>query len=123
MFKELGQMMQLMRTLPQQAGQLQEKMTRYSEQLAAQRFKGRGGQGLAEVEISGAMAVLSCTIKPGITLAEVETQLPNAIVEAMNGALHQAQEYSAKNMGQLTDGLDLQKLQGLAAAMGLGKPG
>jgi DNA-binding YbaB/EbfC family protein len=81
MFKELGQMMGLMKQLPK----IKEEMDRLQERLAQVAAEGDAGAGMVKVRVNGKNEVVSCSISEEARAGDREV-----LEEMVRGAVNQA---------------------------------
>jgi len=98
--KNLGQLMK-------QAQQMQSRMQEIQARLEATEMTGSAGGGLVSITLSGKGEMRSVKIDPGLLQpAEVEV-LEDLIVAAYADAKAKVEEHTAKEMAELTGGLQL----------------
>lgn len=98
-----GGMAQLMR----QANQMQIKMKKVQEELAARTFEGTAGGGAVKVTVSGENVVKSVVINPEVISADDAEMLQDLIMAATNDALKVAKDTSSKEMEKITGGMSV----------------
>ncbi len=81
MFKELGQMMGLMKQLPK----IKEEMERLQQRLAQVSAEGDAGAGMVKVRVNGKNEVVSCAISDEAKAGDREV-----LEEMVRGAVNQA---------------------------------
>jgi DNA-binding YbaB/EbfC family protein len=95
------------RALMQQAQEMQAKMAKAQEQLAAQTVTAEVGGGQVQAVMNGKHQLLSLTIKPEAVDPEDVEFLQDLVVSAVNEATRKIDELIAKEMGSVTGGLNL----------------
>jgi nucleoid-associated protein EbfC len=89
-----------------QLQQMQARMARMQEELGAQTVTGTAGGGAVTVVVNGHQQLQSVNIDAE-ALEEGAELLADLVLAAVNAALDQSRELAAKQMGQLTAGLNL----------------
>lgn len=96
-----------MRALMKQAQEMQAKMARVQEDLAAKTVTAEVGGGQVKVVMNGKHAVLSLEIQPAaVDPADVEF-LQDLIMSALNEAVRKTDAMVQQEMSQVTGGLNL----------------
>lgn len=98
-----GGMAQLMK----QANQMQMKMKKVQEELAAKTFVGTAGGGAVSITVNGDSKVMSVKIDAEVIKAGDAEMLQDLILAATNEALKTAKETSSKEMEKVTGGLNI----------------
>ena len=80
------------------AQELQGKMQEAQKELAALKVEGTAGGGVVKVTVNGNQEVLNAEIDPSLLKEEEKEMLEELIVAAVNQALSNAREKSAKYM-------------------------
>ncbi len=101
--KNFGGMQQLMR----QANQMQSKMKKLKEQLAAQEYNGTSGGEAVKVTVNGEYQLSKISIDSEVINADDKEMLEDMVLSATNEALKVAKETSEKEMSKITGGTDL----------------
>ena len=103
MFK--GQIAGLMR----QAQQMQEKVKKAQEELAAQQVEAQAGSGLVKVVVSGKHELVSLQIDLSLMTSDPDDRetLQDLIMSAVNDANRRIEAISAERMSAATAGLPL----------------
>ena len=78
------------------AQELQGKMQEAQKELAALKVEGTAGGGVVKVTVNGNQEVLNTEIDPSLLKEEEKEMLEELIVAAVNQALSNAREESAK---------------------------
>lgn len=100
-------MMGGMAGLMKQANQMQMKMKKLQEELAAREFSGTSGGGAVTVKVNGDTKVLSITINPEVIKADDVEMLQDLVTSAVNDAIKSAKETSQQEMSKITGGMSL----------------
>jgi hypothetical protein len=98
--KGMGNMMK-------QAQQLQSKMLRMQEELAAKTVETTAGGGMIAVVANGAQQIVSIRIEKEVVDPDDVEMLQDLIMAAVNDALVKAQEMVSAEMGKLTGGMKI----------------
>ena len=96
-----------MAQLLKQANQMQGKMKKVQEDLAARTYDGTSGGGAVKVTISGEHYLKSVSINPDVMQAGDVEMLQDLIMAATNDAIKVARETSAKEMEKVTGGMSI----------------
>ena len=102
--------------LLKQAKEMQEKMGRMQEELAARSYTADAGGGMVEVTVNGKQEVLNVRIDP--TAMNDSEILEDLIRAATNSALQRSQEAMKEELSKLTGGLALPGIGNLLGGMG-----
>ena len=92
--------------LMKQAQQMQEKLQKAQEEIAAMEVEGESGAGLVKVVITGRHEARRVTIDPSL-LADDKDMLEDLVAAAFNDAVRRAEEVSTEKMGKITAGMPL----------------
>jgi len=98
--KGMGNMMK-------QAQQLQSKMLKMQEEMAAKTVETSAGGGMVKVVANGKQQILSLQIEKEVVDPEDVEMLQDLILSAVNDALTKSQEMVAAEMSKLTGGLNI----------------
>ncbi len=112
MFKQIGQLSQLIRQAQEMGGKFQE----INERLKRHRVTGASGGGLVEVEMTGTGEVVRLTIDPMLIERREHEMLEDLIPAAVNQAQGKAKQCFVDAIKELAGGLNLQ-LPGLNEAL------
>ena len=93
--------------LQQKIAAMQEQMNATQEAVEAQEFTASVGGGVVEAKVNGKKEVLSVTIKPEAVDPEDVEMLCDLVITAVNDALRQCEETTAREMQKLTGGMNL----------------
>ena len=109
MFKEMGQIANLMQQLPR----IKEEMEKLQQRMGQLVAEGDAGAGMVKVRVNGRMEVLACTLTDEAMKAGDREMLEDLIKAAANQAITKARQLVAEETGKMATGL------GLPAGMGL----
>ncbi len=93
--------------LMKQANQMQMKMKKVQEELAAREFTGTSGGGAVTAKVNGDNKVLAITIDPEVMKAGDVEMLQDLVASAVNDALKVAKDTSSQEMSKITGGLNI----------------
>lgn len=93
--------------LMKQAQQLQEKMQRAQEEIAALEVTGEAGGGMAKIVMNGRHEVKRVSLDPSIVSADDKDMLEDLIAAAANDAVQKLERVSKDRMSGLMGGLNL----------------
>lgn len=94
-----------MANLMKQAQRMQRQAEEAQKELETKEFTASAGGGAVEVTVSGKKEVIALKLQEGIVDPEDIETLQDAILAAVNEAMHQADEANAALMSSLTGGL------------------
>lgn len=94
-----------MNNLMKQAQRMQRQMEEGQKELETKEFTAAAGGGAVEVTVSGKKELVSIKLAEEIVDPEDIETLQDAILAAVNGALHKADEESEALMSKMTGGL------------------
>lgn len=103
MFKEFGQVANMLKALPK----LREEMDRLQQRLGQITAEGDAGGGMAKVRVNGKLEVLGCTLSDEALKLGDREMLEDVIVAATNQAISKARQQAAEETGKLASGLGL----------------
>ena len=92
MFKELGQMMGMMKNLPR----LQAAMQEMQQKLGQISVEGNAGAGMVVITVNGRMEVTKCVISEDALRLNDRDMLADLVAAAVNMAMTRAREEVAK---------------------------
>jgi DNA-binding YbaB/EbfC family protein len=115
MFKEMGQVMSLLKNLPKMQAEV-EKLQQRIAQLTAE---GTAGGGMVTVQVNGKMEVLSCQFSDEAWKMNDKELLEDLVRGAVNQALEKIRKLVAEETGKMTQGLGLPGGAGLPGLDGL----
>jgi DNA-binding YbaB/EbfC family protein len=90
-----------------QAQEMQAKMARAQEELAAKEFEVSSGGGMVKVRMNGAQEVLAVTIEQEVFGEGDKEMLEDLIVAALAEAREKAAALTQEHMAQVTGGLNI----------------
>lgn len=96
-----------MAQLLKQANQMQNKMKKVQEELAARNYDGTAGGGAVKVTVNGDHYVKAIAISPDVMKSNDVEMLQDLIMAATNDAVKVARETSAKEMEKITGGMNI----------------
>lgn len=96
-----------MAQLLKQANQMQSKMKKVQEELAARNYEGTSGGGAVKISVNGEHYIKSVTINPDVMKSGDVEMLQDLILAATNDAVKVARETSAKEMEKITGGMNI----------------
>jgi hypothetical protein len=96
--KDIGKIMK-------QAQQLQEKMARLQEELAAKTVEAGAGGGMVTAVVNGKFELVALRIEKDVVNPEDVEMLQDLVVAAVNEGIRRAQEMVSGEMSKLTGGL------------------
>ncbi|MBF0399228.1 MAG: YbaB/EbfC family nucleoid-associated protein [Magnetococcales bacterium] len=98
--KNLGNIMK-------QAQEMQSRMAKMQEELAATQISGQSGGGMVEVTLNGKQIVQRIKLDPSVVdPADVEL-LEDLVVAAFNDAQNKLAELTQQNLSKVTGGLNI----------------
>ena len=92
--------------LMQQAQQMQDKMQKMQEELAAAEVTGEAGAGLVKVVMTGIHDVRKVDVDPMI-MTEEKTLLEDLLAAAVNDAVRKVENNKQAKMSELTGGMQM----------------
>jgi len=92
--------------LMKQAQQMQEKLQKAQEEIAAMEVEGESGAGLVKVVITGRHEARRVSIDPSL-LADDQDMLEDLVAAAFNDAVRKLERTTQERMSGLTAGLPL----------------
>lgn len=101
MFKELGQIANVMKMLPK----MKEEMEKFQHRLGQITAEGDAGGGMVRVKVNGKFEMLACQLSPE-ALADRE-MLEELIRAATNQAMERVRQQTTDEAGKLASGLGL----------------
>jgi nucleoid-associated protein EbfC len=90
-----------------QAKQMQERMLKLQEELAARTVEATAGGGMVAVRVNGKFEVLSLKIDREVVNPDDVEMLQDLITAAVNEGIRKAQETAAAEMGKITGGMQI----------------
>lgn len=101
-----------MRSLMQQAAEMQSELQKAQAQLADKDYVGTAGGGAVTATVKGSLEVVSVEFDPAVLDPEDPELVGDLVVAAVNQALQAATDEASSAMGGLAGGLDLGGLLG-----------
>ncbi len=98
--------------LLKQARQLQERMTKLQEELAAKTVEASTGGGMVKVVATGKREIQSIAIAKEVVNPDDIEMLQDLVLAAVNEALRKAEELATAEMSKLAGGMNM-KIPGL----------
>ena len=99
--------MKNMKNLMKQAQQLQTKMARMQEEMAAKTIEASAGGGMIKVVANGKQEIVSVHIEKEVVDPNDVEMLQDLILAAVNEALVQSQKMVTEEMSKLTGGMNI----------------
>jgi len=96
-----------MQALMRQANQMQTKMKKVQEELAAKEFEGTSGGGAVKVTMSGDYKVKGVTIQQDVFSAGDKDMLQDLMATAFNDAYSTVKTTADKEMSKITGGVSV----------------
>ncbi|MBI5966846.1 MAG: YbaB/EbfC family nucleoid-associated protein [Deltaproteobacteria bacterium] len=93
--------------LVRQAQQLQAKMLKVQEEMAARTAEASAGGGMVTAVANGKQELVSVKVEKEVVNPDDVEMLQDLIVAAVNAALKRAQEMVAEEMKKLTGGISI----------------
>ena len=93
-------------SLMQQAQQMQEKIKKAQEEMAAMEIKGEAGAGLVKILMNGKREALNVSIDDSL-LKEDRDMLEDLVAAAINDAVRKIDKIKQEKMSSLTGGIDM----------------
>ena len=91
----------------QQAQKLQQKLAKAQQELSDAILEVSSGGGVITVTINGQQYIKAVKISPEVVDPDDVELLEDLVLAAVNEAISQSQELAAKQMGELTGGLNI----------------
>ena len=95
------------RDLMRQVEQMQNRMAKAQEEIAAATVEGSAGGGVVTVTMTGDQEIRTVTIKPEVVDPEDIETLQDLVLAAVNDALDRSKELQAQRLGEVTGGMGL----------------
>jgi DNA-binding YbaB/EbfC family protein len=114
MFKELGQMVSLLR----QAPKIKEEMEKFQQRLGQITAEGDAGAGMVRVKVNGRMEVLSCTLSDDALRGGDRELLEDLIKGAVNQALAKVRQAVAEESGKVAASFGVAGMPDLSGFLG-----
>ncbi|GIW43648.1 MAG: nucleoid-associated protein, YbaB/EbfC family [Candidatus Binatia bacterium] len=90
-----------------QAQELQKRLAKVQEEVAALTVQATAGGGMVTVEMNGKLEVIRVTIDPQVVASGDVEMLEDLVKAAVNQAIHKAQQAVAEEMRKVTGGLKI----------------
>ena len=90
-----------------QAQEMQSKMKKIQEEVAAQHFESDSGGGAVKAKASGEGLLVEIKISPEVLSQKDPEILEDLILTAANAAIRQGKDHSQQRMSSLTAGMGL----------------
>jgi len=90
-----------------QAKQMQERMVKLQEELAAKTVEATAGGGMVSVTVNGKFELLSLKIEKEVVNPDDVEMLQDLMMAAVNEGIRKAQEMAAAEMGKITGGMQI----------------
>lgn len=103
MFKGLGNIASILK----QASAMKGKMAELQEKLGHLRVEGSAGGGMVSAEVSGHQKVIAIRVADSLLNPGDREMLEDLLAAAVNQALDKAKEAAAREMAELTGGMNL----------------
>jgi len=100
-------------SIMQQAREMQEKMAKIQEDLAAKTITGSAGGGMVTVTATGKGDIVSISIEDELFAPGEKQMLQDLITAAANDAIRKARELGKQEMSSLTGGMQIPGLGNL----------
>src|SRR5208337_962200 len=100
MFKEIGQIANLMKN----AGKIREEMQKLHDRLGQLTTDGDAGAGMVKVTVNGNMEVVACRISDECMQLNDREMLEDLIRAAMNQALQRSRQLAADETSKMATG-------------------
>jgi len=100
-------------SIMQQAREMQEKMAKIQEGLAAKTITGSAGGGMVTVTATGKGDIVSISIEDELFAPGEKQMLQDLITAAANDAIRKARELGKQEMSSLTGGMQIPGLGNL----------
>ena len=95
------------RDLMRQVEQMQNRMVKAQEEVAAAIVEGSAGGGVVTVTMTGDQDIRAVTIKPEVVDPDDVETLQDLVVAAVSDALQRSKELQAARLSEVTGGLGL----------------
>lgn len=93
--------------LMKQAKEMQTRMAKIQEELAAKRVEGTSGGGMVKITMNGQQEILAVSIEPDVFTEGDREMLEDLIVAAAGDARKKALELTKESMADLTGGFSI----------------
>jgi DNA-binding YbaB/EbfC family protein len=106
MFKELGQLAGLMRSLPQ-LGKLREEMQKFQQKLGEITAEGDAGAGMVKVKVNGKMEILAVNLSDEALKGGDRELLEDLLRSAVNQAIERVRQRVSEETTKMASELGL----------------
>ena len=96
-----------MQGILRQAQQMQERLAKLQEELAAKTVEASAGGGMVTVVVNGRQEVVSVRIEKEVVSPEDVELLQDLVAGAMNEAISRSRKMMADEMAKITGGMNL----------------
>lgn len=96
-----------MNNMMKQVQKMQKEMQRTQEEIENKEFQATSGGGVVEATVNGKKEILRLNIKEDVIDPEEKDMLEDLIIAAINEAMNKANQYTEREMGKLTGGLNI----------------
>ncbi|MDD7306474.1 MAG: YbaB/EbfC family nucleoid-associated protein [Peptoniphilaceae bacterium] len=96
-----------MNNMMKQVQKMQKQMADAQQAIEEREFTATSGGGVVELIVNGKKEVVKININPDVIDPEDKEMLEDLIVAAVNDAMKQVDDFSQKEMGKLTGGLNI----------------
>lgn len=93
--------------LLKQAQEMQSRMAKIQEELAAKSVQGSAGGGMVQVTVNGQFQVTAVQIEPSVINAAEKEMLEDLVLAAVNDGVRKARELASSEMSKLTGGFKI----------------
>jgi DNA-binding YbaB/EbfC family protein len=90
-----------------QAQEMQARMAKIQEELAAKTVQGSAGGGMVQVTVNGQFNLMAVKIDSAAVNSEEKDMLEDLILAAVNDGMRKARELASAEMAKLTGGLKI----------------
>jgi nucleoid-associated protein EbfC len=110
MFKEIGDVANMMKNLPK----MREQMEKFQSQLAQISADGDAGGGMVKVKVNGQMEVVKCVLSEEAFKSDDRELLEDLIAAAVNQGLKKVKEAVAAETAKIATGMGLPPSMGMS---------
>jgi nucleoid-associated protein EbfC len=90
-----------------QAQEMQSRMAKIQEELAAKTVQGSAGGGMVQVTVNGQFQLTAVQIEPAVINAAEKQMLEDLVLAAVNDGMRNAREMASSEMSKLTGGFKI----------------
>lgn len=109
MFKEMGQILSLMKNLPK----LREQMEQFQQKLGQVTAEGQAGGGMVTAKVNGRMELISCVLSDEAIALNDREMLEDLITAAVNQAITKVRQSVAEETARMGSEMGLPPGMGL----------